>query len=136
MNGADLYWQIGYQYWRGASQGIFRSSKVFNGKHSSSLEYGKLDLAFASVDYAHGHFNARGRRNFSSGREYGVSNHVKVFRPKLPVDSRKESNVGHMATCASNVNGTLAIPNGSHSHKLATKPSSEGDRQVQLPELS
>ncbi|PWA63173.1 DNA helicase [Artemisia annua] len=41
-----------------------------------------------------------GRRNLTSEKEYGVTNnHVKkVWRRKLPVDSRKESNGTHMAT--------------------------------------
>ncbi|GJZ32062.1 hypothetical protein Tco_0577498 [Tanacetum coccineum] len=67
-----------------------------------------------------------GRRNLTSGKEYGVTyNHVKrVWRPKSPVDSSKESNVTHMTTSAAGVNGKPAIYNKSHSHSLAPKSSS------------
>ncbi|PWA90081.1 hypothetical protein CTI12_AA104390 [Artemisia annua] len=104
---------------RGASQGNFYPSKVNNDA---------------------------GRRNLTSGKEYGVTNNnvkkvwkptlpvdsrkesnnnvTKVWRPRMPVDSRKESNGAHMATSAAYVNGKLAISNGSHSHKLVPKLSS------------
>nr|GEV99402.1 hypothetical protein [Tanacetum cinerariifolium] len=80
--------------WRGASRRNFHSSKVFNGS---------------------------GGRNLSSG---GVTNNIKRAIRPLPVDFRKESNLGRMTTSAANVNGKLSTFNGSDSHKVAPKLSS------------
>nr|GEX30167.1 mitochondrial proton/calcium exchanger protein-like [Tanacetum cinerariifolium] len=51
----------------------------------------------------------------------GVTNNIKRAIRPLPVDFRKESNLGCMTTSATNVNGKLSTFNGSDSHKVAAK---------------
>ncbi|KAK1440198.1 hypothetical protein QVD17_06023 [Tagetes erecta] len=67
-----------------------------------------------------------GGRNVSSGKEYGVNNRLeKVLRPTLPSHIGKENNVDHVLNSCANVNGTPAVSNGSHNHKLSSELSAE-----------
>ncbi|KAL4554675.1 hypothetical protein LXL04_037277 [Taraxacum kok-saghyz] len=80
----------------------------------------------ATVDHKRAHGGHQWRRNFTSGKEHGVTNRherVPISKPIIPVHSVKENNVV-------NGNGTLSTSNGSYSNKLAPDVSSSTPNPV------